>query len=77
MEIKFTSHAVERSLERLDLTGVELLRLLKFKFKDKPHKLIKEGLHYVRLKIKKQTIILTMNGNIIITVFKQQKNELG
>ena len=71
MEIKFTSHAVERSLERLNLTGVELLRLLKFKFKHNPDKLLKKGIHYVRLKIKKQTIVLTINGNIIITVFQQ------
>lgn len=74
MELKFTSHAVERSLERLDLTGVELLRMLKFKFKHNPEKLIKQGIHLVRLKINKQTIVLTMNGNIIITVFKQRKN---
>lgn len=74
MEIKFTSHAVERSLERLDLTGVELLKHLRLRFKDKPHKLIKDGIHLVRTKVKRQTIVLTMDGNKIITVFKQPIN---
>lgn len=69
MDIKFTSHSIERSLERLGLTGVELFHLIKKKVK--PNKINKKGIHYIWIKGK--GIRLTMNGNKIITVWKQAR----
>lgn len=69
MKVEFTSHAVERSLERLGLTGVELTNLIKNKVK--PEKIQKKGVHHVWIKGK--GIQLVMNGNKIITVWKNNK----
>jgi len=72
MKIEFTSHSVERSLERVGLTGVELNKLIQTKIsrnKNISRKIFKEGVHHYW--IKGTGIKLTLNGNILITVWKK------
>lgn len=72
MKIEFTSHSVERSLERLGMTGVELNNYLQKQIgreKIKPEKIFKKGIHHYWLKGK--GIRLTLNTNILITVWKK------
>lgn len=73
MKIKFTSHSVERSLQRVGLTGVDLNRMITDlikKGKIKEEKIFKDGIHHYWIKGK--GIRLTFNGNILITVVKKQ-----
>lgn len=72
MEIKFTSHSVERSLERIGMTGVELNNYIRQQInngKIKSDKIFKKGIHHYWLK--GQGIRLTLNTNILITVWKK------
>ena len=72
MKLEFTSHAVERSLERTGMTGVELNNIIQNKIsrnKNIANKIFKKGIHFYW--IKGTGIRLTLNGNILITVWQK------
>lgn len=73
MKIKYTSHSVERSLQRLGMTGVDFNRQILDsieKGKIKTDKLFKQGLHHYWIKLNGKRIRLTLNTNILITIWK-------
>ena len=77
IELEFTTHAIERSLERTGMTGVQLNNFLKsrlrpFQLKYKEPKNIYIG--HLRISIKENLIITVVNtrlkGKIDLTKFK-------
>lgn len=70
MKLKFTSHSVERSLERTGMTGVQLNHFLMKKIKPKHFKSKVPKYFWIRgLKV-------LMKNNLIITVFKPIKQKV-
>lgn len=78
MKIKYTSHSVERSLERIGLTGVELnMHIARSIVRGhiKPNRIFRDGIHNFTFKIKGQKIKLILNKNVLITVWAYPKEQ--